>query len=157
MSRSGTMVRAFGVWMTAVMTLAAGFPQFICACPGGPGNATPAFSSPQPCPCCGGCCGQSSGQECCCGANKPEPSKSVPSDRGSGRSICKKAFGPTQSLARPSRTAASGPDAAPALWLHSRPEVISPVPPAAAFSAFRTLPHHGPPHDLVILLQHFLI
>src|SRR5438093_13180551 len=81
-----TQLRTLGVWLTAVMTMAAGFPQYVCACPGRPATTLP-DSSAQSCPCGGSCCTGAAGAKCC---DKDRiPTKPLPTPE-SGQTVCKK-------------------------------------------------------------------
>jgi hypothetical protein len=147
-----TRLRNIGIWLTAVTTIAAGFPQSVCACPGGP--AKPAESSTaQACSCGGGCCGSAASAKCCDGER--ESTRHVPSP-ASDQALCKKVL-LVQNAQAPPATTSAYPSGDVASWIAVTPSVVQPVPPVAVTATAWQLPSHAPPVDLLILLQHFLI
>jgi hypothetical protein len=147
-----TRLRGLAVWLTAVMTMAAGFPQSVCACAGRP--ATSAESAAvQACPCGGGCCASAATARCC--DRDREPAQNEPSPE-SGQSVCQKVL-----LAQHAQVLQSangvGPRADSVSWAAVSPDVFCQVPPVALNAVAWQLPSHAPPTDLLLLLQHLLI
>jgi hypothetical protein len=146
-----TRLRTIAVWLTAVMTMAAGLPQMACACPGRPATP-PETSTVQACQCGGGCCANSVSAKCCDGERGPV----TPASRESGRTVCKKGLIAQQAPSAPATTGAN-PSSDSTSWTIVSPNGVLPVPSDAVIAAARQLPSHAPPTDLLLLLQHFLI
>lgn len=146
-----TRLRTISVWLTAVMTMAAGLPQTACACPGRP--ATPPESSTvQACQCGGACCANSASAKCCDGDRGPV----TPGPRESGRTVCKKMFVAQQAPSAPATTSAN-PSIDSTSWAFVTPNGVLTVPSDAEIASAWQLQFHAPPTDLLLLLQHFLI
>src|SRR5262245_18992589 len=147
-----TRLRGLGIWQTAVMTMAAGFPQSVCACPGRPAKATES-SNGQACPCGDGCCANAANARCCDGDRGPTSNDPSPH---SGQAVCKKVL-----LAQHAQLLASaslvGPGGESVTWTVTTPNVSCHVPPAGVTASLWERPSHSPPTDLLLLLQHFLI
>src|SRR5207244_10339170 len=84
------------VWLTAVMTLTAAFPQFACACPGGEGRILLPLAttlSTNRCPCEKGCDAASSmdpKRKCCCCESERAQSKPSQPTQSAPEQSCKK-------------------------------------------------------------------
>ena len=145
-------LRGLAVWLTAVMTMAAGFPQSACACPGRPDKSAES-STVQACPCGGGCCASAATAKCCDGERGPiKPS----SPRESGQTGCKKTIVAQHAQIRPTaNNIRSSVDSV--TWITVSVNVVRAAQPVIAMAPAWQLPAHAPPTDLLLLLQHFLI
>jgi hypothetical protein len=155
-------VHAGIVWLTAVTTLIAAFPQLACACPGREAKAISPLStmfSPGGCPCGNGCCKACAGdprRNCCTGGDHGKGSPNTSSEGGL-QSFCKKIS--TAGLAFVST--ASGkildPDDTTICCLIALPPQAAVTPHGPHTSFAWALPPHAPPPDLVTLFRHLLI
>ncbi len=166
-------------WLTAVMTLVAGMPQFSCICPDGTVKAfCVSFSTDPMACCCGGgkCCSPSkAGGACCCKATST-PHVAGPTgktccgehrdkkpDEQQGVRLQADQKGCTRTLAQPAvtvvsyyKTAVDKDTSFDALL----PQSLAPSPcwlVTAHGPTFWQINLVAPPTDLVDLLQHYLI
>jgi len=169
----GTTRAGFG-WLTAIMTLVAGLPHFVCQCPNG--SIKPfslgIFCSSSGC-CCGDLCSGApkdsrcavkaassrKGRPACCCAHRsgrPTPKQTGGPPRVEGRG-CQKSPAPQQNLA-PSAPTKLSQDRGAAYSALLNP-TISTRPFAARTGTERAGLHLAapPPSDLVIVLRRFLI
>lgn len=67
------------IWLTAIMTLVAGLPQFACGCRGENGQPPQSASTVVPTSscCCTGCCAADRGPAACCQSSKSQASKAA--------------------------------------------------------------------------------
>ena len=147
-----TRLRTIGVWLTAVMTMAAGLPRYVCACPGRPTKSGES-SIVQGCPCgSGGCCASapSSG---CCDSDRGSKRNSAPD---SGRTVCKTILVAQQAQV-PAAANGVSPSSELVVWAVLSPCALGWLPALAVTAPAWQLPSHAPPPDLLLLLQHFLI
>lgn len=173
------IIQTGAVWLTALMTLAAGTPHFECRCPNG--RIKPfclaLFSGKTGCCCGGSCCSVIPGDE-----DKALAAAAFPSSAGAKKTCCCCCKAPAENAGSESRTASrfekvgcrkTLAEAAVAIPV---PFVKAPVQDATAhlfvpapeptmepdgFGACDCLPadyyHWPPPTDLVTVLQRFLI
>jgi hypothetical protein len=167
------------VWLTAIMTLIAGIPQFSCICRnGGTKPVCVSLATDTPGCCCGGgnCCSPSPGRSGCCrnpakAANTDQPThKSCCAERGdqnpdlqqgvqlnAGQKCCTKTLTPPQVTAVSYHKTVVERDAS---FLALIPQSVTLSPPSLATAKGPTLWQISlvvPPTDLVDLLQHYLI
>jgi hypothetical protein len=161
------------VWLTAAMTLVAGFPHFECRCVNGHvkpfcldfGSAT------------SGCCGQaccsvvlgssSEGgrhhlagpvrKKCCCQEEEKKPIKSSPGHSQIRRPACVKTAAPLKSWTSQDHRVKVVKDLA--VLVLDMPPVCGATaqPPTSSEQLWWELRDIGPPTDLVTLFQHYLI
>jgi hypothetical protein len=174
MNAIGGITRAGFVWLTAITTLVAGLPYFQCQCPNGSikPSCIGAFCSSSGC-CCGDVC--SGGRKdsrcnsraipvrkgrpasCCAYANsRPTSKHSDGSPRVEGRG-CQKSLAQQQQLAPSAATKIvhDGGAADPAVLTSTIPTPLGSARTGAQMNGLHLAA--PPPHDLVILLQRFLI
>src|SRR5262245_13149086 len=142
-----TRLHGVGVWLTAVMTMAAGFPQSVCACPGRSAK-TAESSSVQTCRCGDGCCASAETAECCEGERGPTKSNTP---RESGRTVCKKVLIAQHAQILPTANrVSSGGDSV--TWITVSASVVRAAQSTVATAPAWQLPSHAPPTDLLLLL-----
>jgi hypothetical protein len=144
-------LRGLALWLTAVMTMAAGFPQSVCACPRR-ADTLAESSAIQACPCGGGCCASAETAKCCDrerGPAKPHP-------RESGQTVCKKALVAAHAQI-PSTGNGAGPSRDSCSWDTISPGDSHTIAAIAVVSAIWDQPFHSPPTDLFLLFLHLLI
>ena len=147
-----TRSRTIFVWLTAAMTMAAGLPQTVCACPGRPAKNREA-SIAEACPCGGSCCGTAASSKCCDGQRGPVKPDAP---RQSGQTVCKKTVVAAHAHIA-TATNGVGTSGDSVTWLADRPSDFHVVPSMVAASTTWELPFHSPPYDLLLLFQRFLI
>jgi hypothetical protein len=153
------------VWLTAVMVLAAGLPQTVCACPprqtppAGAGSAS--RTETRQCPCGGQCCAMTSTgphEPTCCGQAGPRPARAQAGKHATAReAACQRTLLQPQVY-----TASDGKhtpsDEAPVAPCIGLPVGVTPsLSPAGAESRAWQGHAPAPPADLVTLLQHFTL
>jgi len=163
-------------WLTAAMTLVAGFPHLECLCPDGHRKAfcLGQVSRSSGCCCGGSCCSSSSGGGCCCARAKTEAgpqSKGRCCARHSSRKIsatpgkhpqvqhpgCSRTVAPAKTWTASSpRTAAAKEGIAKAIFPPPPAPVAAPAVTASGRGPWQ-IHLLGPPTDRVILDQHFLL
>jgi hypothetical protein len=147
-----TRLRTISVWLTAVLTVAAGFPQVVCACPGRPAKRGES-SSAQTCACGGGCCSSAPSAKCCDGDRGPTKPAPTP---GSGQTACKKTLIAQHAQISPAANS-TGPNGDSSFSIAVSPSMCYLAPPGIVTATAWQLPPHAPPTDLLLLLQHLLI
>jgi hypothetical protein len=171
------VIRTGAIWLTAIMTLFAGTPHFVCSCPNGrikPFCLT--FSSGKTGCCDGVCCSASQeGEEkgpaahaslpaaginknCCCCKGHQENAKDQPrTDAQLGNERCRRTFVegivaiPAPSVETPVK------DLTAHLFVLAPETTKAQEGFGACDCSFANHCHWPPPTDLVTLLQHFLI
>lgn len=162
--------------LTATMTLVAGVPHFDCLCPNGRVKqlCLTWTTAKNPC-CCGGACCSASGQASCC------QRKDAKSTSAGGARLCCAAHQSSSKMASSRHTKVAAPKCCDRKLAETEPLTVSSVKAtaipdqelASQIAAFVTpvlfhspaitlrdcwqLCSLGPPTDLVIVLQHFLI
>jgi hypothetical protein len=176
MGSTSKILLAGHVWLTAAMTLVAGFPHFECRCPNG--LLKPfclGFCSPNT-----GCCGEpccrvpgnnssstslagssavpAKEKGCCCCQHKQElPPQPLDHSSGVTRPGCVRSVAPAKPWTSSSDTTTLTKDGT--VQTFSLPSASLPMPPSQSSSGRTLCLVHslGPPTDLVILHQHFVI
>jgi len=175
MDTMGKTVRGIAIWVTAIMTLIAGTPHFVCRCPNG--NVKPfCFAVPigtTGC-CCGGACCSSGGSSCCCAKNGStigstderggacgEKSRDVVNTADvslqASSKTCTKTVAQLQDQTASSARTTSDQDCAPGAFLHTQLQSVSMFSAEVPYRIGWHLQLVPPPTDLVITFQHFLI
>jgi hypothetical protein len=172
-------VQTGAVWLTAIMTLVAGTPHFVCRCPNG--NVKPfcfAFLSGKNGGCCdGSCCSASQVDEgkgfaalasfsatgikkscCCCKTHQEKASDPSRTDANLGNARCQKVL--VDGIAAVPAPSVQAPlqDLTAHLFVPAPETTMAQEGFGACDSAFANRCHWPPPStDLVTVLQRFLI
>lgn len=168
-------LRAAVICATAVMTLIVGMPHFVCRCPNGSVKPFCFGVSTDGTGCCCGssCCSAQAGGRCCCCENgcasepgqaqasagchgKNQGNSSQPTFHSSGNCCTKTLAQPEDSTNPPVRTEVAQ-DSTPLPFHHATGSSAHLLLPEVHCQIAWELHFTGPPTDLVITLQHFLI
>ena len=154
------------VYLTAIMTLIAGMPHFVCRCPGELAKAVDSRPATQATACCGcGACGSVSAREktigkrsCCSQTSAPSKSEGTTRSHQAAGSECTKVSGLPKIPAVSSTRFAKSIEVSYGVAAGSLAVLSSPFQTESPDSVSRWTGHSpAPPTDRVISLQRLLI
>ena len=150
------------VYLTAIMTLIAGMPHFVCRCPGELAKAVDSRPATQATACCGcGACGSVSAigkRSCCSQTSAPSKSEGTTRSHQAAGSECTKVAGLPKVPAVSSTRSAKPIEISYGLAAGSLAVLSSPLQTESPDSVSRWTGHSpAPPANRVISLQRLLI
>src|SRR5438093_3594102 len=150
------------VYLTAIMTLIAGMPHFVCRCPGELAKAVDSRPATQATACCGcGACGSVSAigkRSCCSQTSAPSKSEGTTRSHQAAGSECTKVAGLPKIPAVSSTRSAKPIEVSSGVAAGSLAVLSSPLQTESPEPVSRWTGHSpAPPTDRVISLQRLLI